>query len=48
MMLKIYKEKGTYSETILEGIKYALNRSRSKENAIVDRYKPNYYLEKIL
>jgi hypothetical protein len=45
MMLKIYKEKGTYSETILEGIEYALNRSRSKENvnAIVDRYKTNYY-----
>ena len=45
MMLKIYKEKGTYSETILAGIEYALNRSRSKENAnaIVDRYKTNYY-----
>ena len=45
MMLEIYKEKGTYSETILEGIKYALNRSRSKENAngMIDRYKVNYY-----
>ena len=45
MMLKIYKEKGNYSETILESIKYALNRSKSKEdiNGIVDRYKVNYY-----
>lgn len=41
MMLKIYKEKGNYSETILESIKYALDRSKSKEdiNGIVDRYR---------
>lgn len=45
MMLKIYKEKGSYSETILASIEYALNRSKSKEdkNGIIDRYKMNYY-----
>lgn len=45
MMLKMYKEKGSYSETILASIDYALNRSKSKEdsNGIVDRYKMNYY-----
>ena len=45
MMLKIYKEKGNYSATILASIEYALNRSKSKEdkNGIIDRYKMNYY-----
>ncbi len=45
MMLEIYKEKGSYSETILESIKYALNKSKSKEdiNGMIDRYKVNYY-----
>ena len=45
IMLDIYKEKGSYSETILESINYARNKSRSKENinGIVDRYKLNYY-----
>ena len=45
MMLKLYKETDNYTETILASIKYALNRSKSKEdiNGIVDRYKENYY-----
>ena len=45
MMLSLYKMKANYSEAILEGIQYALDKSNSKENpgGMIDRYKDNVY-----
>lgn len=45
MMLKLYKEKGSYSEAILACIDYARDKSKGKEdiNGKVDRYRENYY-----
>lgn len=44
-LLLLYQSERDYSKAILEGIKYAQNKSKSKENknGIVDRYKENYY-----